>query len=108
MTNIQGLPYNIFRHSAALFGIAANTQPIFARRPFLIMSSSYKAPPYTNDVLPFPTKEKWLHTVRWRYVEDTFKEVCRRYGYREIRTPILEQTELFTRSIGKETDIVSK
>jgi histidyl-tRNA synthetase len=61
------------------------------------------------DVLPFPpAKESWLHTARWRTVEDRFRDVCRRFGYREIRTPILEQTELFTRSIGEETDIVSK
>ncbi len=71
--------------------------------------SKYTAPPYMNDVLPFPSKkEAWLHTARWRYVESAFRAVCRRYGYREIRTPILEQTELFTRSIGEATDIVSK
>lgn len=69
----------------------------------------YAAPPYMYDVLPFPpTKEPWLHTARWRYVEGVFRDVCRRFGYREIRTPILEQTELFTRSIGEATDIVSK
>ena len=62
-----------------------------------------------NDVLPFPpVKDAWLHTARWRAVEATFREVCRRYGYREIRTPILEHTELFKRSIGEATDIVSK
>jgi histidyl-tRNA synthetase len=60
------------------------------------------------DVLPFPSKESWLHTARWRYVEGVFREVCRRFGYREIRTPTLEQTELFTRHIGEATDIVSK
>ncbi len=69
----------------------------------------YTAPPYTYDVLPFsPPKESWLHTARWRYVENVFREVCRKYGYREIRTPILEQTDLFKRSIGEATDIVSK
>jgi|SRR5579871_1676354 len=68
----------------------------------------YAAPPYMNDVLPFPVKEAWLHTARWRAVEGVFREVCRRFDYREIRTPTLEQTELFTRSIGEETDIVSK
>src|SRR5581483_9249885 len=69
----------------------------------------YTAPPYMYDVLPYaPARESWLHTARWRYVEDVFRDVCRRYDYREIRTPILEQTELFTRSIGEATDIVSK
>ena len=69
----------------------------------------YAAPPYMYDVLPYqPAKEAWLHTAKWRYVEGVFREVCRRFGYREIRTPILEQTELFTRTIGDATDIVSK
>ena len=35
-------------------------------------------------------------------------QVCRQFGYREIRTPIFEETRLFTRSVGEETDIVSK
>jgi len=69
----------------------------------------YSAPPYMYDVLPFPAaKESWLHTGQWTYVEGLFRDVCRRFGYREIRTPIMEQTELFTRSIGEATDIVSK
>lgn len=72
------------------------------------MSLKLNAPPYMNDVLPYPPKEAWLHSARWRSVEMAFRDVCRRYGYREIRTPILEQTELFTRSVGEETDIVSK
>lgn len=69
----------------------------------------FNAPPYMLDVLPFPpVKEAWLHSARWRYVEGVFRETCRRFGYREIRTPILEHTELFTRSVGEGTDIVSK
>jgi histidyl-tRNA synthetase len=69
----------------------------------------YSAPPYMYDVLPFPpAKESWLHSARWSYAEGAFRDVCRRFGYREIRTPILEQTDLFTRSIGEATDIVSK
>ncbi len=45
---------------------------------------------------------------RWQTVEQTIREVVRLYGYREIRTPILEKTELFSRSIGQQTDIVEK
>jgi histidyl-tRNA synthetase len=45
---------------------------------------------------------------RWQFVEDSAREVFRLYGFREIRTPIFESTELFTRSIGEGTDIVSK
>ena len=54
-----------------------------------------------NDLLP----EK---TPIWQYVEATVADVARRYGYREIRFPILEQTELFKRAIGEVTDIVEK
>ncbi len=62
-----------------------------------------------HDVLPFPTeKDPWLHSARWRAVERVFRDTCRLYGYREIRTPVMEATELFTRSIGDGTDIVSK
>ncbi len=45
---------------------------------------------------------------RCLYLEDQFRALCRLYGYGEIRTPAFESTELFTRSIGEETDIVSK
>ncbi len=69
----------------------------------------YQRAPDTYDVLPFsPIKDAWLHSAQWRYVEGVFRDVCRRFGYREIRTPILERTELFTRHIGEATDIVSK
>ena len=45
---------------------------------------------------------------RWRHLERTIQSVLGRYGYQEIRLPILEKTELFERSIGAETDIVAK
>lgn len=54
-----------------------------------------------NDVLP-------EHTGEWHFVEDTARAVLEGYGYQEIRTPILERTELFSRSIGEVTDIVEK
>jgi histidyl-tRNA synthetase len=44
----------------------------------------------------------------WHRIEAAARELFPRYGYREIRTPIFEETELFARSIGTETDIVSK
>jgi histidyl-tRNA synthetase len=44
----------------------------------------------------------------WQFLEGRVKDVLDRYGYREIRTPILEMTELFRRSIGEVTDIVEK
>ncbi|PSH05718.1 MAG: histidine--tRNA ligase [Acidobacteria bacterium] len=55
----------------------------------------------TRDLLPPDTE-------LWNFVEHTVREVFARYNYREIRTPIFESTELFSRSVGEETDIVSK
>jgi histidyl-tRNA synthetase len=54
-----------------------------------------------NDILPeaMPT---------WRHLESVVRDVVESYGYREIRLPILEHTELFSRSIGEITDIVEK
>ncbi|MFI4963207.1 MAG: ATP phosphoribosyltransferase regulatory subunit, partial [Legionellales bacterium] len=54
-----------------------------------------------NDVLPD-------RTALWRYVEDIFRDCLGRYGYQEIRFPIVESTQLFKRSIGEITDIVEK
>ena len=54
-----------------------------------------------NDVLPDVSGT-------WRYLESILKDVVEAYGYREIRLPILEHTELFARSIGEATDIVEK
>ena len=54
-----------------------------------------------NDLLPDQSPV-------WQYVEDTTRRLFERYGIREIRFPILEQTDLFKRSIGEVTDIVEK
>lgn len=54
-----------------------------------------------NDILP-------EETPLWQYLEKQIRGVLDRYGYREIRFPILEKTELFKRSIGEVTDIVEK
>lgn len=45
---------------------------------------------------------------RWQRVEACFRDLCARYGYREMRTPVFEEMGLFTRAVGEETDIVSK
>ena len=45
---------------------------------------------------------------KWHYVEKKWKEICARYGFKEIRTPIFEHTELFQRGVGDTTDIVQK
>jgi histidyl-tRNA synthetase len=54
-----------------------------------------------RDILPDQTPQ-------WQYLEDRVREVLQSYGYREIRMPSLEMTELFRRSIGEATDIVEK
>lgn len=54
-----------------------------------------------NDILP--DQVAW-----WQWVESEAREVLETFGYREIRTPILEKLELFSRSIGESTDIVEK
>ena len=55
----------------------------------------------TKDILP--------DTVgQWIYVEKVVHDICDLYGYKEIRTPIFEHTELFLRGIGEATDVVDK
>ena len=54
-----------------------------------------------NDILPEVSGT-------WRYLEGTVRDIVQSYGYREIRLPVLEYTELFKRSIGEVTDIVEK
>jgi histidyl-tRNA synthetase len=45
---------------------------------------------------------------KWHYIEDAFQAICSRYGFKEMRTPVSEHTELFTRGVGDTTDIVQK
>ena len=54
-----------------------------------------------KDILP-------EDTPLWQWIEKSARDVFRVFGYKEIRTPLLEWTELFSRGIGQETDIVSK
>ncbi|RYX95764.1 MAG: histidine--tRNA ligase [Comamonadaceae bacterium] len=54
-----------------------------------------------NDILP-------PESARWEWLEDKVRALMARYAYRNIRTPILEHTQLFVRSIGEVTDIVEK
>ena len=60
-----------------------------------------KAPKGTKDILPGQSR-------KWQYVENKFRDLCRRYGIEEIRTPVFEHTELFQRGVGDTTDIVQK
>lgn len=55
------------------------------------------------------TKDIFGEEVKyWEYIENTAKNLFKIYGYKEIRTPLIEKTELFSRGIGQETDIVQK
>ncbi len=60
-----------------------------------------KAPKGTKDILP-------EQSGKWQYVESVVRDICARFGYSEIRTPIFEHTELFMRGVGDTTDIVQK
>lgn len=55
----------------------------------------------TKDILPGVS-------AYWQYIEKIARDICSLYGYREIRTPVFEHTELFLRGIGETTDIVEK
>ncbi|MCU9946114.1 histidine--tRNA ligase [Pseudomonas solani] len=65
------------------------------------MSKTLQAIRGMNDILP-------EQTPAWRYLERTLADLLDSYGYREVRLPILEFTELFARGIGEGTDVVDK
>ena len=59
------------------------------------------APKGTKDILP-------NQVYKWHYIENAFREACAAYVFKEIRTPVFEHTELFSRGVGDTTDIVEK
>lgn len=62
---------------------------------------SFQKPKGTQDLLPGVVE-------RWQYIEETARHLCRRFNYKEVRTPIFEQTELFRRGVGETSDVVEK
>ena len=60
-----------------------------------------QAPKGTKDLLP-------QDAYKWQFIEEEWKNICKEYGFREIRTPMFEATELFNRGIGDTTDVVQK
>lgn len=60
-----------------------------------------KKPKGTRDILPDE-----IH--KWKYIEQKYFDICKRFGYKEIRLPVFEHTELFQRGVGSTTDIVQK
>ena len=55
----------------------------------------------TEDVLP-------KQSYRWQFIENIMREESRAYGFKEMRTPVFEHTELFARGVGQTTDVVQK
>ena len=62
---------------------------------------SFEAPRGTHDILP-------ADQPRWRWITGEFERLCALYGYRRIDTPVFEDTELFTRTSGIGSDVVTK
>ena len=65
------------------------------------MAMEIKAPRGTNDVLPEESR-------RWQYVEQVARQTAHTFGFKEIRLPTFESTELFARGVGDTTDVVQK
>jgi histidyl-tRNA synthetase len=65
------------------------------------MADILKAIKGMNDILP-------PESARWEWLEDKVRQLMRRYGYQNMRTPIVEPTALFVRGLGEVTDIVEK
>jgi histidyl-tRNA synthetase len=64
-------------------------------------SMNINIPRGTKDILPGEVE-------KWQIIEEKAKEVCARFNYKEIRTPMFEHTDLFQRGVGDSTDIVQK
>ncbi|KFZ39913.1 MULTISPECIES: histidine--tRNA ligase [Thermoactinomyces] len=64
-------------------------------------SPKYFVPRGTDDLLPGEVE-------KWQWMEETARKICRLYGFREIRTPLFEHTEIYQRGVGEATDIVEK
>ena len=65
------------------------------------MSKKFSAPRGTTDILP-------ADMSLWQDVQDTARQIFKNYNYKEIQTPVFEETELFARSMGKTSDVVQK
>ncbi|MBN4067366.1 histidine--tRNA ligase [Simkania negevensis] len=74
-----------------------------AREPIPIPKGLY-------DILPVEQEGalSWRNVHYWQYVEEMIRKTVAHYGYREIRTPMFERTELFARGVGEASDIVTK
>src|ERR1700747_1585589 len=73
----------------------------FSRWGQMSERKQFRAIKGTRDILP-------PESARWNWFEHTAREVFESYNFGEIRLPVFEETELFARSIGAETDVVNK
>ena len=55
----------------------------------------------TEDIMP-------KDVYKWQFVEDVMRQQAESFGYKEVRTPVFEQTSLFSRGVGETTDVVQK
>ena len=65
------------------------------------MNKTFAVPRGTSDILPNAIS-------LWEALESTARKICKSYGYREIRTPVYEDINLFKRSLGATSDVVNK
>lgn len=96
----------LYRFLMELTDILTITQEIHIRKNrfgkgSLVMAEINHAVKGTNDVTP-------ENSHKWQFVEQKMLSTAKQYGYREIRIPVFEHTEVFTRSVGDTTDVVQK
>lgn len=70
----------------------------------------YTIPKGVFDILPKEPKieDQWRQSHHWQHVESLMRQCACQYGFKEIRTPLFERTELFVRGVGESSDIVGK
>ena len=70
----------------------------------------YSTPKGVFDILPDEplAEDAWRQSDHWQYIEAVMRKTASDYGFKEIRTPMFERTELFVRGVGETSDIVSK
>ena len=71
------------------------------KKNHIIKSKKLVAVKGMNDIMP-------PDSAQWEWLEEKVRELMERYAYRNLRTPIIEQTALFVRGLGEVTDIVEK
>lgn len=69
---------------------------------------NFQIPKGLFDILPYGVDQEWKLSHLWQFVEAIARKSASTYGYKEIRTPIFERTDVFTRSAGESSDIILK